>query len=124
MRSTEQSGGYRKAFGGEELPFPEKMAKILDLMDGLPSEKRTARFRCAVALARPGATTETFEAIREGVIAETPHGGGGFGYDPVFFIPELGCTMAELTAEEKHRISHRGRVLALVISRIKELAED
>ena len=101
-------GLYSKRFGGEGLPFPEKIAMILDRMGDRP---RDARFRCCVALARTGVGTRVIESILEGCIADAPSGGGGFGYDPVFFLPELGRTLADLTAEEKHRISHRGKVL-------------
>ena len=105
-------GVYSKRFGGEDLPFPEKIALILSRMGN--TTDRGARFRCYVALARPGMPTEVFFAIREGEIAREPSGAGGFGYDPIFVIPELGCTFADISAEEKHRISHRGRVLASV----------
>ena len=104
-------GVYSKRFGGEDLPFPEKSAKILQLMAEVPEARRTARFRCFVALSGPGEETKVFNAICEGRIATQPSGGGGFGYDPIFFIPELGCTMADLTAVQKHQISHRGKVL-------------
>jgi XTP/dITP diphosphohydrolase len=103
-------GLYSKRFGGEHLAFPEKIAKILELMDGVPESDRSARFRCCVALTSPHGT-EWFEAICEGRIAPVPNGSGGFGYDPIFFLPELGCTMAELTPGQKHAISHRGKVL-------------
>lgn len=102
-------GLYSKRFGGEDLPFPEKMAKILSLLEG--DENRRARFRCNVALVGPGHPAQVFEAICEGRIADQPSGNGGFGYDPIFFLPELGCCMADLTAEQKHQISHRGKVL-------------
>ena len=104
-------GLYSKRFGGEALPFPEKIARILANLAGLPEAARGARFRCCVALAHPEEATRTREAICEGRIAETPSGGGGFGYDPVFLLPELGRTMADLTAAEKHAVSHRGKVL-------------
>ena len=107
-------GLYSKRFEGEETPFPVKMQRILDRLQGLPEDKRGARFRCAVALARPGLVTEHFEGICNGRIAEAPSGNGGFGYDPIFWLPEKGCTMADLTAAQKHEISHRGKVLALV----------
>ena len=102
-------GLYSKRFGGEDLPFPEKMAKILSLLK--KSESRKARFRCCVSLVGPNHPAKVFESTCEGSIAEEPCGGGGFGYDPIFFLPELGCCMAELTAEQKHEISHRGKVL-------------
>ena len=114
-------GLYSKRFGGEDLPFPEKIAKVLSLLEDVPEQGRGARFQCAVALARPGHPTEEFDATCEGRIAGTPAGVGGFGYDPIFFLPELGRTMAELTPEEKHAISHRGKVLALVANRLRSM---
>ena len=107
-------GLYSKRFEGEDTPFPIKMERILQRLQGVPVEKRGARFRCCVALARQHAATEIFEATCEGRIADAPSGGGGFGYDPIFWVPELGCTMADLTAEQKHAISHRGKVLKMV----------
>lgn len=102
-------GLYSKRFGGEDLPFPEKMTKILSLMK--EDENRAARFRCNVALIGPGHPSKVFESTCEGVIANQPSGNGGFGYDPIFYLPELGCCMADLTAAKKHEISHRGKVL-------------
>lgn len=107
-------GVWSKRFAGEETPFSEKMAIILARMKGLGKEERGARFNCFVALARPGEKTEVFSAVCEGRIAEQPSGAGGFGYDPIFWLPELGCTMADLTADQKHAISHRGKVLKMV----------
>jgi XTP/dITP diphosphohydrolase len=105
-------GLYSKRFGGEDLPFPEKIARILELLKDVPEEGRSARFRCAVALSVPGEPVRHFDAICEGRIAREPSGAGGFGYDPIFLLPQLGCTMADLTAEQKHAVSHRGKVLA------------
>lgn len=102
-------GLYSKRFGGEDLPFPEKMAKILDLLSD--AESRAARFRCNVALIGPNHPVRVFESTCEGLIAEEPSGSGGFGYDPIFWLPELNCCMADLTADQKHQISHRGKVL-------------
>jgi XTP/dITP diphosphohydrolase len=115
-------GLYSKRFGGEDLPFLEKMALILARMEGCAD--RSARFRCCVALTSPGGETETFMAVCEGQIATELSGGGGFGYDPIFWLPELGCTMADLTAEQKHQISHRGKVLSLVAQRLESLVTD
>lgn len=112
-------GLYSKRFGGEALAFPEKMGRVLSLLENVPEAERGARFRCAVALARPGCATEDFEAICEGRIAKEPSGVGGFGYDPIFYLPELGRTMAELTPGEKHAVSHRGQVLGRVITRLR-----
>lgn len=106
-------GLYSKRFGGEDLPFPEKMAMILDKLKNTPEAERTARFCCCVAVTNAEGTN-IFEATCEGRIAREPSGGGGFGYDPIFYLPELDCTMADLTAEQKHQISHRGKVLKMV----------
>lgn len=109
-------GVKSKRFGGADLPFDQKMAKILRLMSGESNpEERSARFRCHVALAAPGGGLQHFDATCEGQIALEPSGSGGFGYDPIFWLPELECTMADLSAEEKHAISHRGKVLAQVV---------
>lgn len=104
-------GLYSKRFGGEGLPFPEKIALVLEKLNGVPEGGRGARFRCCVALSAPGKPIRVLEATCEGRIAEQPSGSGGFGYDPIFFLPQLGCTMADLTAAEKHAVSHRGKVL-------------
>jgi XTP/dITP diphosphohydrolase len=117
-------GLYSKRFGGEELPFPEKIALLLSKMNEVPNRGRNARFNCCVALAGPGHRTELFQATCEGVIAPSPSGGGGFGYDPIFFLPELGRTMAELSPAEKHAISHRGKVLRAFSQRWQEITTN
>lgn len=125
-------GLHSKRFGGEDLPFDQKMSRILGLLKDVPEPSRTARFRCCIALSVPGKTKEfqrlspgqfekedsieesktiVFESTCEGLIAFSPKGSGGFGYDPIFFLPELGRHMAELSPEEKHAVSHRGKVL-------------
>ncbi|MCW5937411.1 MAG: non-canonical purine NTP pyrophosphatase [Fimbriimonadaceae bacterium] len=110
-------GVQSKRFAGAETTFPEKIALVLEKLRGVPTEKRTARFQCFSALAPPpgvgleGDWPRVLSASCEGRIAEEPKGEGGFGYDPVFYLPELGRTMAQLTAEEKSRVSHRGKVL-------------
>jgi XTP/dITP diphosphohydrolase len=110
-------GLHSKRFEGEDTPFPEKMARILELLADVPESRRGARFRCCVALVPPntpmreGQNTKHFEATCEGRIATEPSGAGGFGYDPIFYLPERGCTMADLSSEAKHAISHRGKVL-------------
>jgi XTP/dITP diphosphohydrolase len=113
-------GVTSKRFAGENVSFSEKMRIILDRLGD--AADRRARFVCWVALASPDArTVEAFSAVCEGEIAREPSGAGGFGYDPIFRLPELGCTMADLTAEQKHAVSHRGQVLRLVAERIAEL---
>lgn len=109
-----EPGLYSKRFAGEDTPFEEKIRIILETLAKTPDPGRGARFRCAIALASPGGDLFPFEATCEGRIAHQASGAGGFGYDPIFFFPELGCTMAELTANQKHDVSHRGKVLRML----------
>lgn len=95
---------------------------LLDLLRGVPVERRTARFRCAVALADGQRIIAEADGAVEGVIVDEPRGSGGFGYDPYFFIPALNATTAELSAGEKHRISHRGHAIRALAERLRELA--
>ncbi len=87
----------------------ERYELLLKRMEGVPWPERTARFRCIIAIAHPDGEVHTFEGVMEGLIALEPKGEHGFGYDPVFFLPELGKTVAQLTLEEKNRLSHRAQ---------------
>jgi XTP/dITP diphosphohydrolase len=87
----------------------ERYELLLKKMEGIPWPQRTARFRCVIAIAYPDGEVHTFEGVMEGLIALEPKGEHGFGYDPVFFLPELGKTVAQLTLEEKNRLSHRAQ---------------
>jgi XTP/dITP diphosphohydrolase len=98
-------------YGGPGATSAEQIAKLLAEMRDVPEEARTARFICSLALVGDG-FRQTFEGRCEGIITRAPRGTGGFGYDPIFFDPELGSTFAELTREEKAARSHRGRALA------------
>lgn len=89
----------------------------------VPWDKRTARFRCVIALARQGQLLSAVEGRVEGFITYAPKGSNGFGYDPVFFIPELNQTLAELPSAQKHRISHRGRAVQAAIPLIEQLIQ-
>lgn len=102
-------GIYSARFGGEALPFPEKIALLLQQLQGV--EQRTARFRCVIAVAFPDVTAETCEGACEGLIACEPRGTYGFGFDPIFWLPEYEKTMAELAPNIKNTISHRGKAL-------------
>ncbi|MBI4531021.1 MAG: RdgB/HAM1 family non-canonical purine NTP pyrophosphatase [Candidatus Latescibacteria bacterium] len=105
-------GVYSARFAGEGASDAERIAKLLGLMHGIPDPQRTARFRCVVAIVFPTGRVITAEGICEGCIAHQPRGENGFGYDPVFVVPELGGrTFAELDPEVKNRISHRARAL-------------
>jgi len=94
---------------GSETSYEERFHAILEQLKGLPLDKRSARFRCFIALVEPLGYIRIVEGVVEGVIADSPRGTNGFGYDPIFFLPELGKTFAELEPEYKNRISHRAR---------------
>ena len=84
---------------------------LLQRLAGVPQEQRTARYHCVLVAARDGVALHTAEGAVEGLILEAPRGTGGFGYDPLFYLPELGLTMAEIDLETKHTLSHRGRAI-------------
>ncbi len=106
-------GVHSARFAGAGRDDMENNEKLLRLMKNVPPEKRTARFKCVVALTTPGGRTYTTEGACEGIIGSAPRGDGGFGYDPLFVVPEFGRTFAELDMETKNRISHRGRAFGL-----------
>ena len=108
-------------FLGAETPFPEKMAKILEMLHDVPDAERTCRFQSAVVIATPDGQTRECLGICEGRIAHEMRGDFGFGYDPIFIVTERGKHMAELPPEEKHRISHRGRSLACATEHLRGL---
>jgi len=99
----------------------DRVEALLARLQGVPAERRTARFRCVVIVASPGGETYSAEGVCEGRIAFEPAGRGGFGYDPVFFLPEYHCTMAQLAQEEKNRISHRARAIAAALPTLRQL---
>jgi XTP/dITP diphosphohydrolase len=105
-------GLYTARFGGAGLDDQARWRLLLDKLRDVPPTRRTARFRCVIALAGPDRAETVVEGVAEGLIAEAPRGLGGFGYDPVFFYPPLDRTFAELSDDEKARVSHRGRALA------------
>lgn len=101
-------------WAGPDASDADRNAKLLVALADTPPERRTARFVCAAALAVPGGSAIIGEGVCEGLILAAPRGANGFGYDPLFLLPALGRTMAELTTEEKNRLSHR----ALAVSRL------
>ena len=104
-------GLYSARFAGEGVTFADNKRKLLWLMESIPTEKRTALFRTVLALVSPSGESQVVEGVLHGRIAEKERGAGGFGYDALFYLPELGKTYAELTADEKNRISHRARAV-------------
>ena len=109
-----EPGIYSSRYMGEDTPYPVKNAELLRRMEGVPDEKRTARFVCAICYVRPDGSSETVKATMEGRVAYEIAGKNGFGYDPIFFLPERGCTSAELSPEAKNEISHRGKALRMM----------
>ncbi len=103
-------GVYSARYAGDH-DDEANIVKVLENLNGLPKEKRTARFMCALAIAGPELETTTVFGSCEGVILEEKRGTNGFGYDPIFFVPALNRAMAELTPEEKGAISHRGNAI-------------
>ncbi len=111
-----EPGVYSARYGQPGWNDRERYQFLLEKLRGISMEKRTARFRCAVALYNPEIKQfAQVDGTVEGIILGEPRGINGFGYDPVFFIPEFGKTMAELTAEEKNRFSHRARAVQKII---------
>jgi XTP/dITP diphosphohydrolase len=101
-------GVHSARYGGPGLDDAGRTARLLAALRDVPDVRRTARFRCVLALVGPDRTERVVEGTAEGVITREPRGTGGFGYDPVFFYPPLGRTFAELAADEKSRVDHRG----------------
>jgi XTP/dITP diphosphohydrolase len=112
-------GARAKVFFGENISDMERWRGLLKLMEGIPTEKRTARFRCAMAVAFSEHEVLIAEGVLDGFIATEPHGKGGFGYDPVFFVPPLGKTLAQLSVDEKNAISHRARALHALLPELR-----
>ena len=108
---NKEPGIYSARYAGVDTSYDVKNNLLLDRMKGVPEEKRTARFVCAVAAAFPDGSTQVVRGTIEGIIGYEIAGENGFGYDPIFYLPEYGCTTAELTPEKKNELSHRGNAL-------------
>lgn len=106
-----EPGVYSARYAGENATYRENVEKLLRELEGVPEGKRGAYFSCVMALYHPDGREAVVEGRLGGVIALAPKGENGFGYDPVFLLPERGCTLAELPLKEKNKISHRGRAL-------------
>lgn len=106
-----EPGIYSARYLGHDTSYRIKNADLIRRLSGIPDGQRSARFVCAVAAACPGGRVLTAEGVMEGRIGYEERGKNGFGYDPIFYLPEFGCTSAELSPEDKNRISHRGKAL-------------
>lgn len=118
---NKEPGIYSARYLGEDIPYSVKNADLIDRLSGVPDEKRTARFVCAIAAVLPDGREITVRATIEGRIGYEEKGNSGFGYDPIFYVPEFGKTTAELSGEEKNSVSHRGKALRLMKEELKKL---
>lgn len=116
---NKEPGIYSARYAGENTSYDIKNNLLLQRMEGVPSEQRTARFVCAIAAAFPDGRTEVVRGTIEGIIGYEIAGEHGFGYDPIFYLPEYGCTTAELTPEKKNELSHRG----VALRKMREIME-
>lgn len=117
-------GIYSARFAGEQRSDADNNAKVLQLLEGVEDSKRTARFFCVIAIVLPDGREYTVEGTCEGTILHALQGEGGFGYDPLFYVESLDKTFAELTMEEKNRISHRGHANRKAVEIIRGLKSE
>lgn len=114
-----EPGIYSARYLGEDTPYSIKNAKLIERCEGVPDEKRTARFVCVIACAYPDGTVDTATGTIEGKIAYEPAGENGFGYDPIFYYPEAGMTTGQMKPEDKNEVSHRGRAIRKMVEILK-----
>ncbi|WP_323838593.1 XTP/dITP diphosphatase [Photorhabdus africana] len=114
-------GIYSARYAGENATDQQNLEKLLDTMKDIPDDQRQAQFNCVLVYIRHAEdpTPLVFHGRWPGIIAHKPAGNGGFGYDPIFYIPELGCTAAELTGEQKNAVSHRGQALKMMLDTLR-----
>jgi len=116
-----EPGVYSARYMGEDTPYSVKNAELLKRLEGVPEEKRTARFVCVIAAAFPDGRELLTRGTIEGRIGYEEKGEGGFGYDPIFYVPEFGKTTAELSEDEKNQVSHRGKALRLMKEELRNI---
>jgi len=116
---NKEPGIYSARYLGEDTPYSVKNADLIGRLEGVPDEKRTARFVCAIACVMPDGRLLSSEASVEGRIGYEERGKNGFGYDPIFMVPEYGKSTAELTEEQKNEISHRGKALRAIKEQLR-----
>jgi XTP/dITP diphosphohydrolase len=114
-------GIHAARYAGPECDFAKNIAKLLCELDGVPAERRTARFVCVISFCRPGEPSQVFRATCPGRILTESHGTGGFGYDPVFQMEGMEKTFAELSRDEKNRLSHRALAVRLLRTELVKL---
>lgn len=117
---NKEPGVYSARYMGEDTPYSIKNANLISRLEGVKDEDRTARFVCAIAAILPDGTELTTRAAIEGRIGYEERGTNGFGFDPIFYVPQFGKTTAELSEEEKNRVSHRGKALELMKEELRK----
>lgn len=121
---NKEPGIYSARYMGEDTSYDIKNHELIRRLEGVPDEKRTARFVCAIAAVFPDGTKKVVRGTMEGIIGYETAGENGFGYDPIFYLPEYGCTSAELAPEKKNELSHRGEGLRKMRAVIEELQKN
>ena len=121
---NKEPGIYSARYMGEDTSYDIKNQALIDRLEGVPDEKRTARFVCAIAAALPDGSTEVVRGTMEGRIGYEIAGENGFGYDPIFYLPQFGCSSAELEPEKKNELSHRGEGLHKMRKVLEEKLES
>lgn len=120
---NKEPGIYSARYMGHDTSYHIKNKSLIDRLEGKSGEERNARFVCVIAAAFPDGRVFTTRGTMEGQIGYEERGENGFGYDPIFYLPEYGCYSAELSLEEKNKLSHRGKALRLMKEKLKELQE-
>lgn len=115
-----EPGVYSARYLGEDTSYRIKNQNLIDRLRGVPEEKRTARFVCVIAAVFPDGRILTTRGTIEGIIGYEERGDGGFGYDPIFWLPEYGCSTAELSMEKKNELSHRGKALSAMKKELRK----
>ena len=119
-----EPGIYSARYMGEDTSYRIKNANLIERLNGVPDEKRTARFVCAISAALPGGKILRSRGTIEGRIGYEERGANGFGYDPIFYLPEYGCSTAELDPETKNKLSHRGKALEAIKEELRPFLEE
>ena len=119
-----EPGIYSARYMGEDTSYHIKNANLISRLEGVPDEKRTARFVCAIAAVLPNGEVLHSEGTIEGIIGYEEQGENGFGYDPIFYLPQYGCTTAQLELDVKNELSHRGKALRAIKEQLRKYCEE
>ena len=121
---NKEPGIYSARYMGEDTSYHIKNANLIQRLEGVPDEKRTARFVCAIAAVLPNGEVLHSEGTIEGIIGYEEQGENGFGYDPIFYLPQYGCTTAQLEPDVKNELSHRGKALRAIKEQLRKYCEE